>query len=159
MTKPIFAQIKVAGPYADAVRDECERRGISQAALLTELALDGLQARGNPEKDALAATERRIASTMVALRSDVESLTATVDVLVAMTDALAKLLLVHLPEPADDTLDGVLASALSRHENLLRSVATTGFDDRRPVALRRIVELLRQRLESSTAEDTEEAQA
>jgi hypothetical protein len=146
MTTPVFAQIKIVGPLADKVRSECERRNISQAALLTEMALEGLSLSGNPEKDALAATERRIASTMVSLRSDVESLTATVDVLTAMVDALAKLLLVHLPEPAGDTLDGVLASALSRHEALLKSVAATGFDERRPVALRQIVRLLDERL-------------
>lgn len=151
MSAPIFSQIKIAGPYADQVRQECERRNISQNALLTELALDGLEARSNPDSSALAATERRIASTMVSLRSDVESVTATVDVLVAMVDALAKLLLVHLPEPADDTLDGVLASALSRHEMLLKSVALTGFDDRRPIALRRIVDLLSERLGDTEA--------
>ena len=153
MSTPVFAQVKISGPYADAVRQQCERRNVSQNALVTELALDGLGLQGNPEKDALAATERRIASTMVSLRGDVESLTASVDVLVAMVDALAKLLLVHLPEPADDSLDGVLASALSRHEALLKSVALTGFDDRRPVAMRRIVDLLQQRLNGSTKPD------
>jgi len=154
MSTPVFAQIKIAGSYADRIRATCEKRNISQSALLTELALDGLELQGNPDRDALSATERRIASTMVSLRGDVESLTASVDVLVAMVDALAKLLLVHLPEPADDTLDGVLASALSRHEMLLKSVALTGFDDRRPVALRRIVELLSARLSVEPVPET-----
>ena len=155
----MFAQVKIGGDYAARVRQICEQRNLSQAALLTEMALDGLEAQQNPQGDALAATERRIASTMVSLRSDVESLTATVDVLVAMIDALAKLLLVHLPEPAGDALDGVLASALSRHENLLRSVAATGFDDRRPVALRRIVELLSARLSDQSSQEAAPAAA
>lgn len=154
MTTPIFAQVKLTGLYAAQVRQLCEQRNVSQNALVTELALDGLELRNHPDRDALSATERRIASTMLSLRGDVESLTATVDVLVAMVDALSKLLLVHLPEPADDALDGVLASALSRHEALLKSVALTGFDDRRPVALRRIVDLLTQRLNDQTPSST-----
>jgi hypothetical protein len=148
MSTPVFANIKITGEYAETVRAEAERRRVSQAALLTEYALEGIEARRSPDGNALSATERRIASTMLALRGDVESLTATVDVLVATIDALSKLLLVHLPEPAADALDGALASATLRHENLLRMIATTGFDNDRPVALRRIAQLLTERLES-----------
>lgn len=146
MTAPVYAQVKIQGPYADTLRAEADRRGVSLAALTTEYVLEGIAARNEPDGSALAGTEKRIASTMLSLRGDVESLTATVDVTVAMVDALIKLLLVSLPVPAEDTVDGILASAQARHERLLKSVAETGFDEGRPLALQRLHALLGERL-------------
>ena len=147
MTAPVFTNVKIAGQYADTLREESVNRRVSLASLVTEYALEGIEARQSPDGDKLAGFERRVASTVLALRGDVESLTATVDVLVAMTNALSKLLLVHLPEPSADSLSGVMASAQSRHEVLLKSVAEIEFENDRPVALMRIVELLSERLE------------
>ena len=147
MTSPVFTNVKIVGTYANTLREESARRRVSLASLSTEYLLEGIEARNSPAGDKLAGFERRVASTVLSLRGDVESLTATVDVLVAMVDALAKMLLMHLPEPSADSLAGVMASTQSRHENLLKTVAATGFDDNRPVALLRIVELLSDRLE------------
>ncbi|MDA8093698.1 MAG: hypothetical protein M0T84_07245 [Betaproteobacteria bacterium] len=156
---PVFAQVKLVGDYARVLREESERRNVTLNALVSEYAMEGIEGRNAPDGDKLAGFERRIISTMVALRGDVESLTATIDVTVALVDALAKLLLVHLPEPAAESLDGVLASAQSRHENLLKSVALTGFDEDRPDALRRIVKLLSERLGQKEEKESIEAAA
>lgn len=153
MSAPVFANIKIVGEYAAVMRTESERRKVSLASLATEYALEGIEHSSAPDGDKLAGMERRVISTMLSLRGDVESLTATTDVLVAMIDALAKILLVHLPEPAADALAGVLAGAQSRHENLLKSIAMTGFDNDRPVALRRITELLNERLDNDSDDD------
>ncbi len=146
MTSPVFANVKIQGTYADELREEAQRRNLSQAALATEYVLEGMEARRQPNTAALASTERRIAATMLGLRGDIDSLTATVDISLALQDALIKLLLVYLPIPASDTLDGVSASAQERHEKLLRGVAMTGFEEGRPEALLRINALLNERL-------------
>lgn len=149
MTAPVFANVKISGPYAEHMREESARRRVSQAALASEYVLAGIEARNSPDSDKLAGFERRIASTLLSLRGDTESLTATVDMLVATLDGLVKLVLLLFPEPSADALEGVKASAQARHEDFLKMVALTGFDDERPVALRKLVALLSERLGES----------
>lgn len=146
MTSPVFANVKISGPYADLIRDEATRRRVSQAALASEYVLAGIESRNSPDADRLAGFERRIASTLVSLRGDIENLTATTDVLVATIDGLVKLVMLLFPEPSADALAGVKASAQARHEDFLKMIALTGFDDDRPVALQKIVALLSGRL-------------
>ncbi len=100
MTSPVFANIKIQGKYAEELREESDRRKLSQAALATKYVIKGMEARREPDTAALASTERRIAATMLALRGDVESLTATVDVAVALGRRINKI------------VTGIAASAL-----------------------------------------------
>lgn len=141
MAAPVYAQVKISGALAEKLRGEAAQRRLSLNALATEYALLGLQAPG-PEDDALAGVERRIVSTLIASRGDIDTLSASVDILAALVDTLAKMLLVHLPEPASDEREAIGASALARYEKLLEQTAATGFDERRPRAIQRIAELL-----------------
>lgn len=153
---PVYAQIKVTGDKAEKLRSEASARRISLNALCSEYALQGLEAPG-PDDDALAGIEKRIVSTVLGLRGEVDTLSAGVDVLTALVDTLAKLLLVHLPEPARDEREAISASAQERYEKLLEQTAKTGFDDRRPRAIQRIAELMLQHYPSpETSQGSEE---
>lgn len=141
MAAPVYAQIKIVGKYAEKLRNEASHRRLSLNALASEYALQGLSSAG-PDDDALAGTEKRIISTILGLRSEIDTLSASVDILAAMSDTLAKMLLIHLPEPASDEREAITASALARYEKLLEQTAKNGFDAKRPRAIQRIVELL-----------------
>lgn len=141
MTTPVYAQVKLVGRYADKLRLEAEARRISLNALTSEYAIKGLTDPG-PDDDALAGVEKRIVSTILGLRSEIDRLSASVDILAALNDTLAKMLLVHLPEPPSDEREAISASAMGRYEKMLEATARNGFDARRPRAIQRIVELL-----------------
>lgn len=140
---PVYASVKLTGPRATKLRDEAKQRRLSMNALATEYLMLGLD-RPGPEDDALAGVEKRIVSTILAQRGDIDTLSASVDILSALLDTLAKMLLVHLPEPAGDEREAIQASALGRYEKLLEQTARTGFDSKRPRAIQRIAELLMQ---------------
>ncbi len=140
-TNPVFGQVKITGPAAVRLKTEAAARRLSLNALCSEYVLLGLEKPG-PDDDALAGVERRIVSTLLGVRGEVDTLGASVDVLAALVDTLSKILLVHLPEPARDDIDGINASALSRYEKLLQQTAEHGFDGNRPRAIQRIAELL-----------------
>lgn len=138
---PIFGQVKLTGAAAAKIRAEASARRLSVNALCSEYLLQGLSQPG-PDDDALAGVEKRIVSTLLGVRGEVDTLGASVDVLAALVDTLAKMLLVHLPEPPSDQIDGITASALTRYEKLLDQTAKNGFDSNRPRAIQRIAELL-----------------
>lgn len=140
---PVYASVKLTGPRADRLREEAKQRRISMNALATEYLMLGLD-RPGPEDDAMAGVEKRIVSTILAQRGDIDTLSASVDILSALLDTLAKMLLVHLPEPSGDEREAIQASALGRYEKLLEQTARTGFDSKRPRAIQRIAELLLQ---------------
>jgi hypothetical protein len=137
----IYGNVKIQGDHAARLRREAAARKLSLPALITEYTLRGLETQG-PEDDALNGVEKRIVSSILATRSDIESLTAEVDTLAAMFDTIVKLLLVHLPEPVIDEKEAITASALGRYEKFLTQVAETGFDQDRPRAIARIAQLL-----------------
>lgn len=143
MSAPVYAQVKIVGEAADRIRREAAARRVSLNALASEYVLQGLSAPG-PDDDALAGVERRIISTVIGQRAEIDTLGASVDILAALLDTLAKLLLVHLPEPAGDEREAISASALARYEKLLEQTARTGFDAERPRAIQRIAELMMQ---------------
>ena len=142
-SKPFFAQIKIAGKYAEFINRESAERRVSRPALLTDYALRGIEAAWAEDTSSdLIGFERRIAGSVLALRSDVEAMQAEVDTLVAMFDTFVKLMLIHLPEPGSDEAAAVQSSALVRYEKFLKTVAASGFDQDRPKALARVAELL-----------------
>ena len=141
MATPVYAQVKISGSFADKLRKEAEARRMSLNAMASEYTLKGLTDPG-PEDDALAGVEKRIVSTIIGLRAEIDRLAASVDILAALNDTFAKMLLMHLPEPASDEREAISASVIGRYEKLLEQTARNGFDSKRPRAIQRIVELL-----------------
>lgn len=156
MSAPVYAQIKIVGPSADKLRSEAAARKISLNALCSEYLLQGLSIAG-PDDDALAGVERRVVSTLLGTRAEIDTLAASVDILAALVDTLTKSLMIHLPAPSPDETDAVVASALERYTKLLEQTATSGFDERRPRAIQRIAELMMQHYpRAATTEENEE---
>ena len=147
MAKPVFANVKLVGPYAERIEKEAAERRVSKAALVTDYALRGLSEaeNGNTEMDGF---EKRIAATMLAVRGDVEAVQAELDTLVAMVDLFVKMMLIHLPEPALDESEAVQSSALTRYDKFIKQVANGGFDGDRPRAIAKIARLLQQKLQA-----------
>jgi hypothetical protein len=145
MTKPVFANVKLVGPYAERIEREAAERKVSKAALVTDYALRGLS---NSEDDSseLAGFEKRIAATVLAARGDVEAVQAELDTVAAMLDLFVKMMLIHLPEPAADESEAVRSSALTRYDNFIKQVAHGGFDGDRPRAIAKIAALLQQKI-------------
>lgn len=146
MTKPVFANVKLVGPYADRIEKEAAERRVSKAALLTDYALRGLASTENGHTE-LDGFEKRIAATMLAVRGDVEAVQAELDTVAAMLDLFVKMMLIHLPEPAGDESEAVQSSALTRYDKFIKQVANGGFDGDRPRAIARIAQLLQQKLQ------------
>lgn len=145
MTKPVFANVKLVGPYADRIEAEATERRVSKAALITDYALRGLSDSENGHTE-LEGFEKRIAATMLAVRGDVEAVQAELDTFIAMFDLFVKLMLIHLPEPAGDESEAVQSSALTRYEKFIKQVANGGFDGDRPRAIAKIAQLLQQKI-------------
>ena len=147
MTKPVFANVKLVGPYADRIEKEAAERRVSKAALITDYALRGLSDSENGHT-ALDGFEKRIAATMLAVRGDVEAVQAELDTVAAMLDLFVKMMLIHLPEPAGDESEAVQSSALTRYDKFIKQVAHGGFDGDRPRAIAKIAALLTKKLQS-----------
>ena len=146
MTKPVFANVKLVGPYADRIEKEAAERRVSKAALITDYALRGLSASENGHTE-LDGFEKRIAATVLAARGDVEAVQAELDTVAAMLDLFVKMMLIHLPEPSGDESEAVRSSALTRYENFIKQVAHGGFDGDRPRAIAKIAALLTQKIQ------------
>lgn len=147
MAKPVFANVKLVGPYAERIEKEAAERRVSKAALVTDYALRGLSDSENGHTE-LDGFEKRIAATMLAVRGDVEAVQAELDTLVAMVDLFVKMMLIHLPEPAMDESEAVQSSALTRYDRFIKQVANGGFDGDRPRAIAKIARLLQQKLQA-----------
>ena len=150
MAQPVIVKIKLTGSYADKVRIAAASRRMSMAALTAEYAMRGIDAEANDGSE-LAGFERRIAATVLASRSDLESVQAELDTVAAMLDTFVKLMLVHLPEPGTEK-EATQASALARYERFVKQVSMA-FDGDRPQALKKIASLIQERIE--TAEENQ----
>ena len=150
MAQPVIVKIKLTGSYADKVRIAAASRRMSMAALTAEYAMRGIDAEANDGSE-LAGFERRIAATVLASRSDLESVQAELDTVAAMLDTFVKLMLVHLPEPGTEK-EATQASALARYERFVKQVSMA-FDGDRPQALKKIAALIQERIE--TAEENQ----
>lgn len=146
MAQAVISTIKIMGDYADKLRLEAASRRMSLNALATEYALRGIDTLSENDNSNLETFERRIGATILAARSDIEAVQAEVDTIAAMMDAFVKLMLIHLPEPGDSEREAVAASALNRYERFLKQVAESGFSGDRPLAIKKISELLQQRI-------------
>lgn len=143
--KPIYAQIKITGEAAERIKLEAIQRRISLNSLISEYAIAGMQKPG-PDDDALAGVEKRLVNTMISMRSDIDETLATVNVLAAFVDGMAKSLFTHLPPPSTDSREAIAASAIERYEKLIKNISDSGFDNQRPRAIQNIVDILSEKL-------------
>jgi hypothetical protein len=150
MASTVFGNVKLVGKYAERIEREAAERRVSKAALITDYTLRGLESSSENGHTELEGFERRIASTVLALRGDVEAVQAELDTVAAMLDLFVKMMLLHLPEPAGEEGEAVRSSALTRYDNFIRQVANNGFDGDRPRAIAKIASLLTKKI---TVED------
>lgn len=145
MSKPIFANIKLVGQFAERIEREAAERKVTKTALITDYVFRGLSTSEGGSTE-LEGFEKRIAATMLAVRGDVEAVQAELDTFIAMFDLFVKLMLLHLPEPAQAESEAVQSSALTRYDQFIQQVAEGGFDGDRPRAIAKIARLLTQKL-------------
>ncbi len=151
MAQPVVVKMKFTSTYADHLRSMAANRRMSMAALASEYAMRGMDAERNDVGE-LAGMERRVVSSLLAVRSDMEAVQAELDTLAAMLDTFVKVMLIHLPEPGNEK-EAVRASALARYERFIQQVANTGFERDRPQALMKIGTLIQARI--LTAEENQ----
>ncbi|MGE0047742.1 MAG: hypothetical protein AB7T01_02240 [Acidithiobacillus sp.] len=150
MSLPVTVKIKIAGGYAEKLRVEAAERRMKLTVLAAEYVMRGIDAAANDDSE-LAGFERRIAATVLAMRSDQEAIQAELDVIAAMLDTFVRLMLLHLPTPGSEK-EATLASVTSRYEAFIKESANA-FDADRPAALRKIGTLIQGRIE--TAEENQ----
>ena len=146
MSAMLHANVKLLGGYAQHIEAEAKERSVSKNALVTDYALLGIEAAREQKDSDLRSFERRMVATILAGRGDIEAVLSELDTLVAMFDLFVKLMLLHLPEPTLDEAEAVQSSALTRYDRFIKQVAATGFDGSRPRAMRKIAQLLEERL-------------
>lgn len=146
MSEPLEVKVKFTDQYADKLRAEAAVRRCSAAVLAGEYAMQGMDAEA-VDVSALERFERRVVATVLASRSDLETVQAEIDTLAAMLATFVKLMLLHLPEPGTER-EATQASALARYERFIQQVSTE-FDGDRPHALRKIGELIQKRIETA----------
>jgi hypothetical protein len=143
----VFGEVKLVGHYADRIVKEAREKKVSNPALITDYVMRGIDATDAAGDNELRRLDRRLSVSILALHNDVEAVQAELDALTALFDMFVKLMLLHLPEPVLDEAEAVRSSALTRYERFLKQVAESGFDEGRPVALRRIARLLKERIQ------------
>lgn len=120
--------IRLASPIKKRLGEEARRRGYPSPSALVRAAianeLDGREA-------ALDATEQRIAATIDQLRKELRRVGTAQHAQFALIDALARVLLLCLPEPPQEVRSQALASAKQRHQTLLRAAALSMRGDAR----------------------------
>ena len=149
----VLLHTKIEGNAARRIKDYAESKKISANGAAVELILRGLDdleaVRSEDESNALMVRldgmERRLAATVLAMRSDLDALQAEVDTATVMLDALVKSILVHLPPPPENEREGITASAMARYDKWIAAIPK-GFENDRPQVLVRIAELLKARV-------------
>ena len=112
--------VRMPEEMAEQTRRAAQQRGYSSPrAFIREAIRKELQWRG-AEPDGL---ESRIAASLDRLASELRRVSAAQQAQFALTDALAKLFLVCVPEPPNDAVNHARGRAKSRYDKFLRSVA------------------------------------
>jgi hypothetical protein len=120
--------IRLPGPIQKRLAGEARKRGLPTTSALIRTAieneLDGREA-------ALDATEQRIASTLERWGKELRRIGTAQHAQFALVDALARVILLCLPEPPADVHPQALANAKQRHHKLLRAAALSMRGDAR----------------------------
>ncbi|MGC8468053.1 MAG: hypothetical protein ACP5M3_07565 [Acidithiobacillus sp.] len=152
----VTVTIKLQNEYAKRLRLEAAARQMKLTDLAVDYAMRGMDAAAN-DQFGLAALERRVVATLYGMNKKVDGVLAEVDMVAAMLDVFVKLMLVHLPEPGTER-EATQASALSRYERYIQQTGTA-FDGKRPIALRKIAQLIQHQIDPMQPDGDEEESA
>ncbi|MEL5850110.1 MAG: hypothetical protein U7M05_12245 [Candidatus Igneacidithiobacillus chanchocoensis] len=163
MAEMAFYSGKVTGKYAERLKAYAVEHRLSLSGCAAEMIMRGLDALEAERKVAagqsadgieaqLQGMERRLAATVIAMRTDLDALQAETDTGVVMLDALVKSLFVHLPPPPPEEREALTASAMDRYGKYVASLPG-GYEQDRPAVLRKIAELLQKRVGDSDETD------
>src|SRR6266481_4383939 len=119
---------RLPDPIQKRLAGEARRRGYPSASALIRTAITNeLEGR----EAALDATEQRIAGTLERLGKELRRVGTAQQAQFALIDALARVILLCLPEPPAESHSQALASAKQRHQKLLRMAALSMRGDAR----------------------------
>ncbi len=114
------------------VADEYRQRGFTSASAFIRAAIENeLGGRGED----LSQAEARIAASLERHGREIRRLATALHAHFALTDALAKVILLCVPEPPSDAYDQAKARAKARYERFLKSVAFSMKGDSRAALL------------------------
>ena len=120
--------VRLPNPTQKRLAEEARKRGYPSASALIRAAIaNELEGR----EIALDATEQRIAGTLERLGKELRRVGTVQHAQFALIDALARILLLCLPEPPPEVHSQALASAKQRHQKLLRVAALSMRGDAR----------------------------
>jgi Arc/MetJ-type ribon-helix-helix transcriptional regulator len=112
--------VRMPEEMAEQIRRAAQERGFSSPrAFVREAIRKELQSRVAEAED----LEARIAASLDRLATELRRVTAAQQAQFALTDALAKLFLVCVPEPPNDVVNHARSRAMARYDKFLRSVA------------------------------------
>ena len=114
--------VRIPEEMAEQIRHVALERGFSSPrAFIREAIRKELQSRVGPVEE----LEARIAGTLDRLAVELRKVTTTQQAQFALTDALAKLFLVCVPEPPNEAVGHARSRAMARYDRFLKSVANS----------------------------------
>ena len=120
--------VRLPEELAQGVRQAAEVRGFSSPrAFVREALRNELAGR----KDASQDTEERLAATLERITRELRRLGTAQQAQFALTDALAKVVLVCLPEPPGEAIQQARSRAKLRYDKFLKTVASAMAGDAR----------------------------
>jgi Arc/MetJ-type ribon-helix-helix transcriptional regulator len=114
--------LRLPDELAQQIRQASEQRGFSSPrAFIRDAIRKELQVRGEAGEQ----LEARIAASLDRLGSEIQKLGTAHQAQFALTDALAKVILMCLPEPPKDVADHARSRAMLRYDKFIKSVAAS----------------------------------
>jgi Arc/MetJ-type ribon-helix-helix transcriptional regulator len=114
--------VRLPEELAQQIRKAAEERGFSTPrAFIREAVRQELHARGGAAEE----VENRLAASVDRLSSELRRLGTAQQAQFALTDALAKVFLVCIPEPPNDAVDHARSRAMVRYDKFIKSVAAS----------------------------------
>jgi Arc/MetJ-type ribon-helix-helix transcriptional regulator len=114
--------VRLPEELAQQICKATEERGFSSPrAFIREAVRKELHARGGAGQE----IEDRVAASLARLSGELRKLGATQQAQFALTDALAKLFLMCVPEPPNDAVDHARNRAMVRYDRFIKSVAAS----------------------------------
>src|SRR5215831_12982046 len=112
--------VRMPEEMADQIRHAAQERGFSSPrAFIRDAVRKELQARAAEAQE----RESRVAASLDRMATELRRITATQQAQFALTDALAKLFMVCVPEPPNDAVEHARTRAMARYDKFLKSVA------------------------------------
>jgi Arc/MetJ-type ribon-helix-helix transcriptional regulator len=114
--------VRLPEELAQQICKAAEERGFSTPrAFIREAVRKELHARGGAAEE----VENRLAASLDRLSSELRRLGTAQQAQFALTDALAKVFLVCIPEPPNDAVDHARSRAMVRYDKFIKSVAAS----------------------------------